>query len=299
MSKKHSSAMLLAVLALLALMAAGASSASALTLKKGYAVFDQCPLSNEEVRGCIVSKTESGEIVLGKQAVPIVKVQTLQGGFYTEESGATKFVGASNGETLSKTPQKVPGGLLGLVKCNEIKGFGLLEIIERGACELIFENGTTGVNAITELALPASSIGLNEGALFAEEGTALSLPIKVRLENSLLGSECYIGSSAHPITLNLTSGTTKPPLPNKPIKGKAGTLESKEEGGIFAIKGNSLVDNSFAAPEATGCGGIFAFLIDPIIDSKIGLPSTAGHNTAILNNTIEQAGRGAIEEYGE
>jgi hypothetical protein len=31
----------------------------------------------------------------------------------------------------------------------------------------------------------------------------------------------------------------------------------------------------------------------------LSLPSAASHNTAILNNTIEQAGRATIEEYGE
>ncbi len=46
---------------------------------------------------------------------------TLQGGYtFNEETEAETFLGALNGETLSKTPQKVPGGLLGLVKCNEI-----------------------------------------------------------------------------------------------------------------------------------------------------------------------------------
>jgi hypothetical protein len=41
------------------------------------------------------------------------------------------------------------------------------------------------------------------------------------------------------------------------------------------------VDNSFAAPEASGCGGIFSIIIDPLVDSKLGLPSAAGKNTAI------------------
>jgi len=290
--------LLLAVLACTAVAASMAASASAVTLKGDYAVFDNCPITNEEVRGCIYSKTESGEIKIGSTAVPIVKTQVLQGGFHIETAG-TRFFGATPGETLVKTPQKVPGGLLDLVKCNEITGFGLLEIIERGSCELIFENGTTGVNAVTELAEAPSSIGLNEHNLFVESGVALKLPVKVKLENSLLGSECYIGSSSHPIVLNLTSGTTSPPLPNKPIKGKGGSLETKDEGGIGFIKGTSLVDNAFAAPEATGCGGIFSFLLDPIIDLKLALPSAAGKNTAILNNTIEQTSVGNIEEFGE
>jgi hypothetical protein len=40
----------------------------------------------------------------------------------------------------------------------------------------------TGVIATTELAAPASSIGVNLGNLLNAEGTALSLPVKVHLE---------------------------------------------------------------------------------------------------------------------
>jgi hypothetical protein len=67
----------------------------------------------------------------------------------------------------------------------------------------------------------------------------------------------------------------------------------------LVITNNSLVDNTFAAPEATGCGGIFSFLLDSIIDSKIGLPAASGTNTAILNNTVEQAGAEIVREFGK
>jgi hypothetical protein len=281
-------AMMLAV----SLAAVGASSAMA-TPTGEYAVFAQCPLSNASLNGCIAAKTESGEFVVGNEKVPITSPITLQGGFIeNEETEALTFVGAANGETLSKTPQKVPGGLLGLVKCNEISN-----LIERVACEVVFENGVTGVNATTELAAPASQIGLNEANLLGEEGTALTLPVKVHLENPLLGSECYIGSNSSPVSISLTTGTTKPPAPNKPIKGSAGTTSVNAEGTILTISKNSLVNNSFAAPGATGCGGIFAFLLDPIIDAKLGLPAAAGHNTAILDGTLKQAGAKRVREH--
>ncbi len=278
-------------------------AAPALAAPKGeYAVFADCPLSNAELNACLVAKTESGEITLGKQAVPIVNTQTLQGGFIEDrETHAMTFVGAADGNTLSKTPQKVPGGLLG-IKCSEIKGEGFLEREARKLCESLFENKLTNVYATTELAKPASSIGLCEGCLLEELPSppyppALSLPVKVHLENPVLGSGCYIGSESDPITLNLVSGTTNPPEPNKPIKGKVGEITSRADGGILVITGNSLVDNSFAAPAATGCGGALSFLIDPIINAKIGLPSAAGSNTAILNNTLEQTGADTAREH--
>ncbi len=292
---------LFAVTALVALVGAfGASSSSAATLTGEYAVFDNCPLSHEPLGACMISKTMSGEVTLGKQTVPIVAPQTLQGGFYEEEDGELKFVGAEGAETFPKTPQKVPGGLAGLVACNEIKGSKTLEVAARATCELVFENGLTGVNATTELAVPAGSIGLNEKNIETEKGVGLLLPVKVKLENPLLGSECYIGSNSEPIKLELTTGTTNPKAPNTPIKGKLGTLSDKAEGGILVISNNTLVENNFRAPAATGCGGILLSpVIDPIVNAKIGLPSPEGTNTAVLNNQIEQASRLIIEAFGE
>jgi hypothetical protein len=280
----------------------GAASPALAAPTGEFAVFADCPLGNAELNACLVARTESGEIKIGKQAVPIVNTQTLQGGFIEErETGAMTFVGAADGNTLSKTPQKVPGGLLG-IKCSEIKGEGKLEQAARKLCEGLFENKLTGVNATTELAAPASSIGICEGCLLEELPSppfpaALSLPIKVHLENPLLGSECYIGSDSSPIVLNLVTGTTSPPPPNKPIKGKVGEITSRAKGAILVIKNNTIVDNSFAAPAATGCGGALSFLIDPIINAKIGLPSAAGNNTAILNNTLEQTSAEAAREH--
>jgi hypothetical protein len=279
------------------LLALGAQSAFAKSPTGAFAVFSQCPRLSKEVAeneiSCLYSTTESGEVKIGSTAVPIVNHIILQGGIFTNnETEEQRFVAALNGETLNKAPQKVPGGLLDLVKCNEIGNF-----LERIACEVVFENGATGVNATTELALPASDIGINTNNLINSEGVALSLPVKVKLENAFLGGECYIGSASHPVTLNLTTGTTSPPAPNKPISGEVGDLKFVEEGEGFKlteITGNKLVDNSFSAPEATGCGGLFSFLIDPIIDSKLGLPSAAGKNTAIQNNLIKKATAAAV-----
>lgn len=282
-------------LALLAgLIASLVMAASALAVEPtgDFAVFKQCPRFTSGVNFCVFGQIKSGEVTLGKQTVPIKNTITLQGGYERNETGTSvteRFVGALNGDTLSKTPQPVPGGLLGLINCNEIKGEGLLEKAARAACKAVFENSVTGVNATTELAKPASSIGISTDNLINEEGVALSLPVKVHLENPFLGSECYIGSSGSPVTFSLTTGTTAPPLPNKPIKGKLGNLEFLDEFELIEITNNTLVDNAFSAPGASGCGGIFGFLINPIINAKLGLPSTAGHNAAIQNGTQKLA----------
>ena len=268
-------------MAALAASLATLSVAPAMAEREGeYKVFEHCPLTVKGVKGCLVARTESGEIDIGKLSVPIVSTQTLQGGFSeNRETGALTFIAAANGETFSKTPQKVAGGLFG-IKCEEVKGHGRLERGIRGACEYLFEHGLAEVRATTELATTASSIGLNENNLLLESGTALSLPVKVKLDNPLLGSDCYIGSESEPITLNLTSGTSGS------LKGRVGLPSTRGEGGILVVSFNTLVDSGFSAPKATGCG-IFG-LLDGIIDKQIGLPASSA-DLATLNDTLEQA----------
>ena len=138
---------------------------------------------------------------------------------------------------------------------------------------------------------------INEFNLLVAEGVALKLPVKVHLENPFLGSSCYVGSSSSPLIWNLTTGTTKPNPPNTAITGKPGFPEVKEEYELVQITENTLVENNWSAPAATGCGGILSFLVDPVIDSMLGLPAAAGSNTAILNNTIDSATVGSVNAH--
>jgi hypothetical protein len=284
---------LLAALASVALALATSSPALAAEHhpKGDFAGFADCPLGNAALSDCVLARTTSGEFVVGKKTVPITRTITLQGGFTVNEAEALEFVGAEDGNTLSKTPQNVPGGLAGLINCKLISNF-----FERVVCELTFENGLTGVTATAELAKPASSIGLSTESLLFGEGVALSLPLKIKLSNPFLGEACYIGSSAHPVNIEFTTGTTSPPPPNKPITGSPGEAEFKDKAELVVIKHNSLVNNSFAAPAVEGCGGIFSFLIDPLVDAQLGLPAAAGHNTAILKGTLETAQAQAVRE---
>jgi hypothetical protein len=278
--------LILSVTVIASLAIIGVPSAMA----NGYSVFSECPLGTAHMNGCIYSPTESGYITINKTEVPILNTQVLQGGLLREEEPFVKhLVAASNGETLTKTAQNVPGGLLDLVNCTEIKGEGWFEKELRKACKEIFENKLTGVNAVTELAAPASSVVLNTAAEQLGEGIALKLPVKVKLENPLLGSECYIGSSSEPIHLELTTGaTTGGP------KGKPGEEVFEEEGGIVTIKKLSLVNNTFSTPGASGCG-LFG-LLDGIIDGKLGIPSASGKNVAVLNGKVSLANSELVEE---
>jgi hypothetical protein len=246
-----------------------------------FAVFKQCPRFTTGVNLCLYSQITSGVMILSKLTVPNVNPVTLQAGIIRNpETEAETFVGALNDETLSSTPQPVPGGLSGLIDCNEIKGKGLPGRIRRGACKALLDNHWfTAVNATTELVRPASEIHVNRRNELLEEGIALTLSVRVHLENPLLGRDCYIGSSANPIVFNFTTGTTSPPPPNQPISGNFGLISAKDEFEFVEVTEHAQVDNAFSAPQATGCGGHLAFLINPLINSKIGLPAPAGYNT--------------------
>jgi len=247
-----------------------------------FAIFSDCPLSTSGLTNCLVAETPSGEFTIGKRTVPITRAITLQGGF-KGNGGSLEFVGAEDGNTLSKTTQPVPGGLLGVVAPEYLPKF-LQEIVNS-----LVSEGLDEVTALTELAAPASSIGLSTENLLFEKGTAISLPIKIKLNNSFLGSSCYIGSNASPIVINFTTGTTAPPGPNKPIKGTSGTFGHNEEFTLVTLTGSRLVNNSFAAPKAEGCGGLLAFLINPAVNIELGLPAAGGSNTAILEGNLSDA----------
>jgi len=255
-----------------------------------FAPFADCPLSTPGLSDCVLSEANKGEFTVGKKTVPINKTITLQGGFIVnEKTGVLEFVGAEDGNTLSKVALYVPGGLFGI----EPPKSWSKEAKER--FEEMINKGLTGVTATTELAAPASDIGLSTENLIDEEGTALSLPVKIKLSNFLLGESCYIGSNAHPIVINFTTGTTEPPAPNKPIKGAAGTFEHNETFTLITLNGGRLVNNSFAVPGAEGCGGALSGVVDPLVNSILGLPAAAGHNTAILEGKLSTANAAAVK----
>jgi hypothetical protein len=251
--------------------------------KGEFAPFAECPLSHAALFACVYSESNGGFFQIGKKTVPLVNPVILQGGLE-----GTTFVGAENGETLSKTPQPVPGGLLGIVAP------AWWPIWLQNWFNEQINNGLTGVNATVELAGPASAIKINTLNLLLEKGTALSLPTKIKLSNPILGSNCYIGSNSSPVVIEFTSGETAPPPPNKPIHGSAGTPTVNEAGTLITLSGGSLVNNSFAAPGASGCGGIFSFFIDPLVNSLVGLPSPAGTNAAVLEGKLQTAEAEAV-----
>jgi hypothetical protein len=256
---------------LCALIAALAMAPAAMAGKpKGeYADFNDCPLGTSGVSQCVYAVLSGGELVFNKMDVPIKHTITLQGGLIVTEKEET-FVNTTEGQTLSKTEQEVPGGFVGI-----------------GGPE------TSPETVTLEL---VGSVALSRANLAAGTGTALKLPVRAHLKNEDFGEACYLGTSASPIALDLTTGATSPPKPNKSIKGTAGEKETKEEGNLVIYKNDSLVENAFAVPGAKGCGGVYETLIDPLIDEKYGLPASAGYSTVILSGTSEFASAEAVRK---
>jgi hypothetical protein len=259
-----------------------------------FAPFADCPLNNPAVVNCFYSLSSGGSFTIGAKTVPLKNPVTLQGGmeFLPEApiGEEFRFVGAEDGNTLSKTPQPVPGGLLGITAPTWWP-----QILKDLFNEVVINQGATGVTATVELAKPASSVKVSLLNYGERKGTALGLPVKVKLGNAFLGSNCYIGSNSNPIYLNLTTGTTSPPPPNTPISGATGTPKANEAFTLITFEGGRVVDNAFASPGANGCGGIlFSWLVDPFVDSILGTPSPAGKNTAILEGKQQVAESAAV-----
>jgi hypothetical protein len=269
----------LAVLAALCLALAATASASAekdpnsKLNKAEFAKFVNCPI-HEGAKGCLYGETLEGEFKLGSKATPIVNPTYLQGGLaYIGTETLPMIPPRFGAEELSKVSQPLPGGLTGLT---EIIG--------------------GPVNATAELAgtpiVTAVFLGFGHD-------TAVELPIKVHLENELLGPNCYIGSDAEPVMLKLTDGTTKPPEGVEPMSGKIGINEGRDKGRLIAFINNTLVDNTFAVPAAKNCGT--SALVEPVITAAVnvgaGLPAAPGVSHAILTGNQFTSFSNWIEKY--
>ena len=257
-----------------------------------YARFTGCPVDNPAflaaahdpngggVGVCTWDQSSGGanggEAILGKTgtAVPIVNPMTLQAGVTTDANGNETFWNASPAsQTLVDPGQPVPGGLSALLG------------VPGG------DNGNgRRVTAKTMLA-GAPQISLDN--LISQSGPGIVLPIKIQLINPKLGGNCFIGTDANPIVVNLTDGTTSPPLPNTPISGNIANLDVLDDGNLVTIGVLDLVDNAFAVPTANGCGHP-AGRLDAAINARQGLPSPAGNNTLIINGSSALANADSV-----
>lgn len=213
--------------------------------------FSGCPTGLASGSFCVDVQSQSGEIIIKGFHVPLDHSLEIRGALRNPDGA---FIPPTGTNGFFAQPVNVPGGVLGI--------------------ELPISLNL--VTATAELAGPSSSIVLNPGNL------SISLPMKVKLSNPLIGSNCYIGSNSNPIQVRLITGTTSPPPPNRPITGQVGRGGISE--GVLVIPGNINVENSFSVPGASGCG--FLGILNPLINLKLQLPSAVGNNTLTINNDV-------------
>jgi hypothetical protein len=238
---------------LAALLATGALLVSGGAASAAFPDFTGCPTSTPNFEGCINVQAVRGNLNIKGFNVPLGDSLEIRGGFRNvEERGV--FVPATGTNGFIARPVSVPGGLLGI---DWIPGNEVL--------------------AITELAGAPSSIEVDVFRL------GLRVPVKVRLVNFLLGMNCHIGTDRNPVVLNLISGTTNPPPPNRPITGSLGELSFVPP--LITIRNAVNVENSFAVHGATSCG-LGLGLINALVNLKLGLPSAGGNNSIEVTNNV-------------
>ena len=156
-------------------IAMAAPLAQAATPAPGYTQFAGCPSKAEKpaVSTCIRSVVKSGNFKMGNKNVTIEKPIVLSGG--TDEFLGNFTYNSKGG--MPPVNQKVPGGVIGLT--------GLTWLLE------FFGSEALTLYAATELAGTPVFHGFEQ----------IELPIKVHLIHSVLGNNCYVGSTLNPIKL--------------------------------------------------------------------------------------------------
>lgn len=270
------------------LLGGQSATAGAATLRPTglYAQFADCPVADTALEDCLRASVSAGALTVGHKTVPVGRPIVVQGGFYLRAPEQVEFVGAEDGATISSTPLSVPGGLSSVLSVASLPA----------SLQAQARNSQQEVTMTLQLARAASQIELSTENFIFGEGVALQLPLKIRLNNPLLGGNCYIGSSGDPVLLSTTTGVTSPPPPNRPLAGKPGTFKLLDELRLFSLSEATLVENSYAVPGASGCGPIGTTVVDSALDAAIGLPSPAGRNAAVLHTTLYVALAEAVLE---
>ncbi|MFI1886291.1 hypothetical protein [Streptomyces jumonjinensis] len=259
-----------------------AERSAAVALNGHWAPFDRCPVDDpamlaadgqDTVATCVSSRSPSGSIELGNTTA-VTGANDLQFGVVqTTATGVFTVVPPKNGALIGESAE-IPGGLLGLMCPGDIP-------VVTDICRLLTDNSLNRVTATVESAGAPTGFSLTAGLTTGKP--IVTLPVRIRLQNPFLGSQCYIGSSADPVVLR-PSNTTAPAFAVQRFDGDG--TPNADDGAMlrFALTGNSQGDSSFAVPRARGCG--LLGVLNGAIDLKTGLPSPSGNNSLTLNGAM-------------
>ncbi|ROQ59832.1 hypothetical protein EDD93_7237 [Streptomyces sp. 840.1] len=263
-----------------------ASAASAANLNGDWAPFSRCPVDDpamlaadgqDLVASCVSSYSPGGSIKLGSTEAT-TGANDMQFGVIQDTAAGTFKVIPPAGGSLVGAPTTIPGGLLGLMCPSDIP-------VVTGVCNSITNVSLNKVVATVESAGTPTEFNLTSGLTTGQQ--IVKLPVRIHLENPLLGSNCYIGSASDPVILR-PQNTTAPAVAIQRFDGD-GTRNAAEGSMLrFALTGNTQGDTTFSVPKATGCGlgGILSWAVN----LKTGLPSASGNNHLTLNNASTYSG---------
>jgi hypothetical protein len=261
-------------------------SASAQTLNGIWAPFTRCPVDSPSMLAangvstdpaCIANESPNGSIKLGNSTQTTGATNLQLGATIDDATGAFSLVSPAGG-ALVAAPVNVEGGLLGLMCPSDVP-------LVKAICDGLVGSPLNAVTATVEQAGAPSNFSRTAALSLGQP--IITLPVKVHLQNPVLGPNCYIGSNTNPIVLR-PENTTQPSL-----AAAIGDLDGtpNPSGALARLTGTSTQgDDSFAVPGATGCG--LLGVLDAAVNLQQGLPSPAGNNNLVLNN----AASGVISE---
>jgi len=258
---------LAAIAVVAAIPLVGANSASAANYASPYDVFNGCPVDNPDFlaadgeAGCVGAVAHEGTMKLGNMEAVLGPMVTSMGVYVTQaEPNAPVTLPGAGGNSIAAEPVTVPGGLLNMM-CP-----GASTNVITQLCKTLADS------ALNKVTATAVSAGTPEFSL--DPGP--TVPIKIKLNNPLLGNNCYIGSDANPIVLELAlapAGDSAEIVLLPPIPGY-------ELAGFLGLAGLKFTDETFEVPKAKGCGPLNLF--DGAINNRVGLPSPSGNNSITL-----------------
>ncbi|WP_394434603.1 hypothetical protein [Streptomyces sp. SGAir0957] len=269
-----------ATAALATIASIGTSSAAGTQLNGNWAPFNRCPVDNAAMLGadgithqatCISSSSASGVIKIGSSVVPTGKTD-LQVGVVTHDDG-TNTVIAPAGGALVADPANLPGGLLGLMCPSDIP-------VVSAVCGKITDSTVNKVVATVESVGTPSDFQLLAGV--SEGQPIISIPVRIHLQNPLIGNNCYIGTKSAPVILR--PGNAALPTVGAESSAANGTPDETGPVGRLALTGANQQDTTFAAPGASGCGPLGLGAFNWAVNLKSALPAASGTNSLTLNS---------------
>jgi hypothetical protein len=255
------------------------------TLSGDWAGLNRCPVDNPtmlaadgltNIAFCLTVASPNGSLTIGGLTLP-TKASDLQAGVVLNETdGSATLVSPADGAAENESIE-VPNGLQALICPSHGR-------LSWRVCRPPRHDGrdyehSSQLTNLTVSMVPAgepSNFSLFAGLSLNQP--LLSLPVKLHLQNRLLGNRCYIGSDAEPIVIQ-PENITEPAVHFEAFDGNG----TPDPNGLMTLI--QLVDtqgsSSFAVPAATGCG--FMGIFDEAIDNHMGLPSAAGKNSLVFN----------------